>query len=187
MEYRYATEADAPAMAQLFAAAHHDSLTPQQRADQGFVQGNLDEAALRGMAGNRSLLLADQDGQLAGFLALSAPADLAAASAPIRALLQAQDSLTWHGRPLSETRWLMYGPVLVDPAQRGRGVARGLFTMAVEAASGRADALVAFIEAGNKPSWTVHVDGFGMTPLGEIAAADRGYHVVAAAVPPSKG
>ena len=184
MEYRQATEADVQAMAGLFAAAHHDALTERQRGEQGFVQGNLDAAALRAMVDAGSLLLADDDGRVAGFLALSLPADLPDQPPPVRALLDAQGSLQWQGRPLSAVRWLLYGPVLVDPAYRGRGVARGLFTRAVETASGRADAIVAFIEDANQRSRRVHVEGFGMLPLGEFVADGRTYGVVAA---PARG
>ena len=53
MEYRQATEADVQAMAGLFAAAHHDALTERQRGEQGFVQGNLDAAALCAMGRRR--------------------------------------------------------------------------------------------------------------------------------------
>ncbi|MEU9104506.1 GNAT family N-acetyltransferase [Streptomyces xanthophaeus] len=86
----------------------------------------------------------------------------------------------WRGRPLGEVRWLLYGPVVVDAAYRGHGVARGLFTLALREAAGRADAVVAFIESGNEPSWRVHVDGFGMSPLGKYAAGGRTYSAVAA-------
>ncbi|MGW1840791.1 GNAT family N-acetyltransferase [Streptomyces sp. NPDC002067] len=181
MQYRYATETDAPAMAALFAANHHDALTPEQRADQGFVQGSLNEGGLRAMAAHGGLLLADDGGHIAGLLALSAPDSLPAPPPPVRALLAAQDTLRWQGRPLSAVRWLLYGPLVVDAAYRGQGIARRLFTMARTAADGRADALVAFIEAANRPSWRVHVDGFGMTPLGDVAVGPRVYHVVAAA------
>ncbi|MFG2999372.1 GNAT family N-acetyltransferase [Streptomyces sp. NPDC048340] len=180
MDYRYATEADAPAMAALFAANHHDALTQEQRAAQGFVQGAFDEAALSRMARGGELLVADDAGRVAGLLAVSVAQDMPAPPPPVLGLLRAQDTLHWRGRPLGETRWLLYGPVVVDAAHRGHGVARGLFTMAVAEASGRADALVAFIEAGNLPSWRVHVDGFGMTPLGDYVAADRTYTAVAA-------
>ncbi|MFE2985183.1 GNAT family N-acetyltransferase [Streptomyces sp. NPDC059262] len=79
-------------------------------------------------------------------------------------------------------RRLLHGPVVVDVAHRGRGVARGLFTLAVEAAAARADAVVAFIESTNRPSWRVHMDGFGMRPLGEYVVDGRTYSAVAAAV-----
>ncbi|WP_449480211.1 N-acetyltransferase family protein [Streptomyces avidinii] len=181
MEYRRATRSDVPAMAALFAANHHDALTEEQRAEQGFVQGALGPAALSGMADEGSLLVADDRGRVAGLLALGAPERVPDPPPPVRGLLAAQGALTWQGRPLSAARWLLYGPVVVDAAYRGRGVARGLFTLAVEAASGRADAVVAFIEAANRPSWRVHVDGFGMSPLGEFVAGGRTYGVVAAA------
>ncbi|MFD0060637.1 GNAT family N-acetyltransferase [Streptomyces sp. NPDC056690] len=182
MMYRWATEVDAPAMAALFAANLRDSLTERQRGEQGFVQGVFDAATLRAMAAAGSLLVADDDGQVAGLLALSGPDELPAPPPPVVGLLAAQDTLRWEGRPLNEVRWLLYGPVVVDAAHRGRGVARGLFTMAVEAAAARADAVVAFIESTNRPSWRVHVDGFGMRPLGEYVVDGRTYSAVAAPV-----
>ncbi|MGW6859875.1 GNAT family N-acetyltransferase [Streptomyces xanthophaeus] len=180
MEYRYAAESDAAAMAALFAANHRDALTEGQRAQQGFVQGVFGVAELRGMVAAGQLLVADDAGRLAGLLALSVPQDVPSPPPPLRALLDAQGSLQWRGRPLSEVRWLLYGPVVVDAAYRGRGVARGLFALALREAAGRADAVVAFIESGNEPSWRVHVDGFGMSPLGEYAAGGRTYSAVAA-------
>ncbi|MGW7440119.1 hypothetical protein [Streptomyces sp. NPDC054849] len=89
MEYRYATEADAPAMAELFAANHHDALTERQRAEQGFVQGSLDAGALRAMAGAGELLVADDRGRIAGLLALSVPTAVADPSPPVAGLLGA--------------------------------------------------------------------------------------------------
>ncbi|MGW6691103.1 N-acetyltransferase family protein [Streptomyces sp. NPDC054961] len=181
MEYRYAAQADVPALAALFAAHHHDALTEEQRTEHGFVQGALGPAELSVMAAEGSLLVADDGGRIAGLLALAAPESMPAPPPPVRALLEAQGSLSWRGRPLSATRWLLYGPVVVDTAYRGQGVARGLFTRAVASASGRAEAVVAFIEEANRPSWRVHVDGFGMSPLGEFVAGGRTYRVVAVA------
>jgi GNAT superfamily N-acetyltransferase len=178
MDYRYATAADAPAMAELFAANDYDSLTEQERADQGFVQGGLDVGRLRSMADDGSLLVADDAGRLAGLLGLAAPGSMPSPPPPVQALLSTQDSLQWQGHSLSSTRWLLYGPVVVAAAYRGKGVARGLFTTAIQAASERADVVVAFIELANQTSWKVHVDSFGMTPLGEFVIGDRAYGVV---------
>ncbi|WP_445280287.1 GNAT family N-acetyltransferase [Streptomyces sp. DSM 118148] len=185
MDYRRAVAADAPAMAELFAANHHDALTEQERVQRGFVQGDLDAETLRSMAVGGSLLVADDDGRLAGLLGLAPPEDLLGAPPPVRALLDAQDSLEWRGRPLRSTPFLLYGPVVVAAGYRGKGVARGLFTAALRAASGRADVMVAFIELANQASWHVHVDGFGMVPLGEFILGDRAYGVVGASTRPA--
>lgn len=185
MEYRHAVEGDAAAMAALFAANHAEALSPEQRAEHGFVQGSLHADTLRVMAGAGALLVADDAGRVAGVLALSDPQGIPSPPPPVEALLERQESLGWEGRPLSTVRWLMYGPVVVDAAHRGRGVARGLFDKALGAARDRhAEAVVAFIEADNRPSWHVHVDGFGMRPLGDFTTEGRTYHVIAAAVPP---
>ncbi|MEU5795795.1 GNAT family N-acetyltransferase [Streptomyces sp. NPDC047813] len=185
MDYRHATAADAPAMAALLAANHHDALTERERARQGFVQGAFDAGTLRSMAGNGSLLVADDDGHLAGLLGLAAPDGIPTPPPPVQALLAAQDSLKWQGRSLRSTSFLLYGPVVVAAAYRGRGVARGLFTAALRSAAGRADLLIAFIERANQTSWRVHVDGFGMTPLGEFTLAERAYDVVGAPTRPA--
>ncbi|MEV3857171.1 GNAT family N-acetyltransferase [Streptomyces sp. NPDC050095] len=180
MDYRYATAADAPAMAELFAANHHDALTEQQRAEQGFVQGGFSEDVLRSMADDGGLLVADDEGRLAGLLGLAAPERVPSPPPPVQALIDARDSLHWEGQLLSAVTVLLYGPVVVAAAYRGKGVARGLFDAALRAATGRADVLVAFIELANRTSWRVHVDGFGMTPLGEFSIGDRAYGVVGA-------
>ncbi|MEU9379439.1 GNAT family N-acetyltransferase [Streptomyces sp. NPDC048255] len=180
MDYRYATQADVAGMAALFAASHRDVLTERQRAEQGFVQGAFGVAELGVMTEAGQLLVADDAGRVAGLLALCVPEDVPSPPPPLVGLLEAQRSLEWRGRPLIEVRWLLYGPVVVDAAYRGRGVARELFTLAIREAAGRADAVVAFIEAGNVPSWRVHVDGFGMSPLGEYVAGGRTYSAVAA-------
>ncbi|CAM5609467.1 hypothetical protein SALBM311S_05944 [Streptomyces alboniger] len=185
MDFRHAVAADAPAMAAIFASNHYDQLTEQERAKQGFVQGDLGADTLRSMAEDGSLLVADDDGRLAGLLGLASPENMPSPPPPVEALLNAQDSLEWQGRPLRSTPFLLYGPVVVAAAYRGKGVARGLFTAALQAASERADVMVAFIELANQASWRVHVDGFGMTPLGKFTTGDRAYGVVGAATRPA--
>lgn len=180
MDFRHATAADAPAMAGLFAADHHGALTERERAEQGFVQGGLGVDGLRSTAEEGSLLVATDDGRLAGLLGLAAPDSVPGLPPPVQAVLDAQDALRWDGRPLRATPWLLHGPVVVAAAHRGRGVARGLFDAALQAASGRAAAMVAFIERDDQASWKVHVDGFGMTPLAEFSIGDRAYVVVGA-------
>lgn len=181
MKYRYAVDGDAAAMAALFAANHADTLSEEQRAEQGFVQGSLDEDTLRAMAGAGALLVAEDGGRVAGVLMLSDAQGVPSPPPPVAALLERQETLLWDDRPLSTLRWLLYGPVVVDAGHRGQGVARALFDKALAAARDRhAEAVVAFIEADNRPSWHVHVDGFGMRPLGDFTIDGRTYHVVAA-------
>ncbi len=186
MRIRPAHPDDAPALAALFAANRHDALTERQRAEQGFVQGSFDEVALRAMAGAGNVLVAEDAGELAGLVCLAAPGDVPDPPPPVAALLAAQDRLDWQGRPLSDTRWLLYGPVVVAAAHhRGKGVARGLYEEALGAAAPRAEAVVAFVERANEASRKVHVDGFGMAVLGGYEVRGRAYDVVAAAARPS--
>ncbi|MFC9297157.1 GNAT family N-acetyltransferase [Streptomyces sp. NPDC057011] len=182
MEYRYAREGDVGQMAALFAVNRYDALTEGERAAQGFVQGEFGVGVLAAMVRDRELLVADDAGRVTGLLGLCGPGELGEVSPAVVGLLEAQGELEWEGRPLSGVPWLLYGPVVVDAGYRGRGVARGLFRMALAEAAGRAELVVAFIEDGNVPSWKVHVEGFGMTPLGGYAVGGRRYRVVGAPV-----
>lgn len=173
-------------MAALFAANHADALSDEQRAEQGFVQGSLDEDTLRAMADAGALLAAEDAGRVAGVLMLSDAQGVPSPPPPVAGLLERQETLRWGDRPLSAVRWLLYGPVVVDAAHREQGVARALFDKALEVAGERhAEAVVAFIEADNRPSWHVHVDGFGMRPLGDFTVNGRTYHVVATGARPA--
>lgn len=186
MEFRYAVEGDAAGMAALFAANHAAALSEEQRAEHGFVQGDLHEDTLRAMAGVGAVLVADDAGRVVGLLMLTDPQGVPSPPPPVAGILERQETLLWDGRPLSAVRWLLYGPVVVDAGHRGQGVARALFDKALEAARDRhAEAVVAFIEAGNRPSWRVHVDGFGMRPLGDFTIDGRTYHVVATGAQPA--
>jgi len=183
MEYRYAVESDAAGMAALFAANHTDVLSA--RAGHEFVQGSPGEDTLRAMAGAGALLVADDSGQVAGLLMLADPQGVPSPPPPVAGILDRQETLLWDERPLSTLRWLLYGPVIVDAAHRGRGVARTLFGKALEAARDRhAEVVVAFIEAGNRHSWHAHVGGFGMRPLGDFTVDGRTYDVVATGARP---
>jgi GNAT superfamily N-acetyltransferase len=183
MKFRYASEDDATALAELFAANHRDVLSEQQRADHGFVQGGLDADAMRSLAASRNMLLAEDEGQIAGFVGLSPPEAMPTPPPPVQVLIDIQKLLSWRGNSLSETRWLLYGPVVVDAAYRGRGVARGLFNMATEEAAREADVMVTFIEISNRHSLRVHMEGFGMALLAEFVADGRTYNAVATSIP----
>ncbi|MGW9342881.1 GNAT family N-acetyltransferase [Streptomyces albidoflavus] len=166
-------------------AGRHDALTERQRVEQRFVQGSFGEAALRAMAGAGNVLVAEDAGALAGLVCLAAPGDVPDPPPPVAVLLAAQDRPTWEGRPPSDTRRLLYGPVVVGAGHRGKGVARGPYEAALRAAAPRAEAVVAFIERANEASRKVHVDGFGMAVLGGYEVHGPAYDVVAAAARPS--
>ncbi|RKN36986.1 GNAT family N-acetyltransferase [Streptomyces hoynatensis] len=184
MHHRHATPADAPALAALYAAQHRDNLSEEERRAHGFVQGDFRLGTLRALAERRQILVAeDEAGGIAGLVGLMPPHALPEPPPPVAELLRRQDSLRWHGRPLSRLRWVLYGPVVVGAAHRRRGVARGLFTTAMRAAAPDAELVVAFIESGNESSWRVHVERFGMSPIGRFGLGGRTYHVVAAPPP----
>ncbi|MFD3501937.1 hypothetical protein [Streptomyces sp. NPDC058678] len=71
------------------------------------------------MAEDGSLLVADDDEHLADLLGLASPENIPSQSPPVQALLDAQDSLEWQGRPLRPHPACPTGPLWSPPPTAG--------------------------------------------------------------------
>jgi len=89
---------------------------------------------------------------------------------PSPALAMVRNLPTWslHGKYFDEARTLVYGPVCIDRSFRRQGILQGLFKQLLKHAHGRFDRGVAFIANSNIHSIAAHIDGLGMTAVGEF-------------------
>jgi hypothetical protein len=82
-------------------------------------------------------------------------------------------------RRLDAQRTFVYGPVCVDRGQRGRGVLRAMFDTLRREIAGDYDAGVLFIAKPNQRSLDAHVQGLGMTVVGEYEFDQNAYWILA--------
>lgn len=167
---RPATAADIDWVTELYAANQRDALTPQQRAEQGFVQGRMDADTLeRRLGSDTPSLVAEVDGRPAGVLLTS----------PVGAFRQGPPGLTVEtAQEAGITDAFLCGPALVTPEARGHGVLRALSDEVFAWAAGRYAHGVAFVEDENHVSRQVH-ERLGWRPVGTFTWQDRGYTVLA--------
>lgn len=180
MEFRRMTHDDVPAIMRIQSASYIANLTPAERA-QGFLSAVYSADELARMADDVAVMVAAEDGQVLGFLCASSPA--LGAGFPIVARMIAQFAdIDFRGRRLDQWRGLIYGPVCIDPAARGRGAVRGLFEELKLAMAGRFDVGTALVAEDNPHSMYVHVTRLGMERVGEFHHQGKRFTILAFAL-----
>lgn len=166
---RLSGPADRAAILELLASARGDGLSEAEKAEQGFVQGNMDEALLARFQAGTGVFVAEEDSEPAGVAVTSEPGAVNGGP-PKRAADVALDAL---GAP---TRLFLYGPAAVDRRFQGRGVLTMLLVELSRRLSGRFEQGIAFVETANIKSLAVHRH-YGMSELGRFEHRQREYVV----------
>lgn len=176
-EVRVAVAADAPAIAALANQHTYQQLAENDRRG-GFLTGTFTAPALAAMLASVPGQVAYNGTDLVGFIINSrlAPERYPPLVQHISALLPA---LPYHGRPLADYRWFFYGPVLLAPAYRGRGLLQELFAASQRALAGRYEVGIAFIAAENAASLHVHIHKLGLEAVGELVFGGTAYVLLA--------
>ncbi|WP_181762994.1 GNAT family N-acetyltransferase [Rhodococcus spelaei] len=150
-------------------ASRGDDLSPEERAERGFVQGVMDESTLTRLQEGSGVFVAEEDGELAGFAMSSLPGMFA--SGPAKETVDAVAALAPAG-----TRFFLYGPVAVDPRFQGRGVMTALLTALSRDLAPDYDLGSAFVEVANAKSIAVHRH-YGMDEAARFSIGEREYVV----------
>lgn len=169
--------ADVAAVAQLYRMNSRAELSAQERAAQGFVQGQFTTDRLLDVAHQQRGFVAEIDGRVAGVTIIHFADDFAAAGAekpPVAAVRVAREA--------ELHKPLLYGPAVVSGEFRRRGVLRALVDAVLTAAATAGyEAVVAFIEQENTVSAAAH-ERLGWRRIGGFTFDGREYDVVSRAV-----
>lgn len=117
MNIRQARPTDYPAILQLQAENVPEALDERQKR-QGFIVSRMNEAQLTAINRGIGIWVAEQEGQLAGFVCLM-PADAQPRPPVVDAMLATLTTHSFAGRPLREQRVFLYGPVCLSMAWPG--------------------------------------------------------------------
>ena len=131
-----ATEADVAGILELQAA--------NQQACGGMLSAELPRGRVEAMMRSMPLIVARRSGRVVGFL-MATTQDMNSGLAVVRAMFDAYPS-----SPES----YVYGPICVDPSERGQGLAAAMFAVLRALEPGREGVL--FIRSDNTPSLLAH-------------------------------
>ena len=183
MIFRRLAPRDLPGLLELQEFNHFDNLTPEQQKE-GFLSARFSAEQFEQMNREAAVVVAEAEGHIVGY-ACSAGVEFSRQFPILDAMISTFVQLTHLGTTLIDARVCIYGPVCVDRAWRGRGVLRGLINRLKEELAGQFDIAAAFIAKTNSRSLAAHVDGLGMTVLGDYAFAACRYWIVAFGIPPA--
>jgi acetyltransferase (GNAT) family protein len=183
MNIRRATARDFPGMLPLQEANLIDNLTPEQRRA-GYLSARFSKEQFTRMNRDAAITVAEDGGHVVGY-ACCAELEYSRQFPILAAMIATFDRVTFLDNVLADARVAIYGPVCVDLAFRGRGVFRGLINKLKEELAGRFEVAVAFVAKANSHSLAAHVDGLGMTIIGDYAFEAGRHWIVAFDVPPS--
>jgi len=176
-----ATPAHHSGMLMLQEANLAENLDHEARLD-GFLSARFKAEDFSAMANEAAVLVAEEEGQILGYVC-SATVESSRSVPILAALLAHFPTLHFAGRPLTEQKVIIYGPVCVARTARGKGIFRALVEQLKATLTGRHETAVAFIANDNPRSLAAHVDGLGMTLLGSYTFKDRDYTIIAFAIP----
>jgi len=144
-------ENDRPAILELMDEARGQDLNDDERAQAGFVQGQMDESLLVRFQSGPGVFVAREGSALAGFCMTSIPG-MAGGGPPAettRAVVQALPEL-------SLDHLFLYGPVAVSRRYQGQGVLTPLLIRVCNELRSRFELGALFVELGNQKSLSVH-------------------------------
>lgn len=185
MEFRRAKDVDIPAILDMQAANFIGNLKDAERRD-GFLSVKFTRRQFEEMASHVGVIIAAAEGGLAGYLCASS-CEFNRSFPLLVAMMRQFDAIDYRGRSLAASRVFIYGPVCIDRSYRGQGLLRGLYDTLLQEVVGRYDIGVAFVAGDNPHSLRAHVDGLGMTHVGEFTFSGKQYHILAFAVRSGNG
>ncbi|MCF1428503.1 MAG: GNAT family N-acetyltransferase [Shewanella sp.] len=142
------------------------------------MQGeSFSEAALKRLIDAKQVLIAQQQGQIAGYVLSGAWQEYIHWPLQRRALTQLKSY--WSD---VERSCCHYGPVWVSPAFRGQKICRKLCQALATHLNGRFSHLIGLIAEDNEASLRAHVGDDGMQLVDFIEYDDKGYYLVSRSI-----
>jgi len=182
VEYRRAEAIDYPHILRLQSANYVANLSEQERQE-GFLSAQFTPEQTALIAQDLGTMVAVVDGALAGFLCAFRN-EFETGSPVIAKMLGSYDRMRVDGRSLSSFESYIYGPVCIGREYRRRGLLRGLYEAQKRDLAGQFEIGVAFVARTNPHSLQAHVQGLGMSEVGDFEVKGNVYVALAFRLPP---
>lgn len=173
---RKAEPRDYSAIIQLQNANTPERLSEEEKK-QGFVVSAMTEKTIHFINENLGVLVAVENNQLSGFVCLASTHSLPDHPV-VKAMYHTFPYQKFNGKLLTDFNIFIYGPVLIDPKYRGRGILKSLFNAVKKYTEHDYDLGAAFINDKNPHSLEVHVEGLGMSCLQPFESGDEKFQLV---------
>ena len=151
---------DRPAILRLMDEARGEHLNEKERAQQGFVQGQMDESSLAHFQAGPGVFVARDGPTLAGFC-MTSTANIAGSGLAIETAKAAAKAVP----EIATDKLFLYGPVAIDRRYQGQGLLTKLLVHVCIELRTQFELGALFVERANQKSLAVHRH----YPMDEIA------------------
>jgi len=177
VEYRRAGTTDYSQILRLQSANYIANLSEEERKE-GFLSAQFTAEQTAQIAEDLGTMVATVDGNVAGFLCAFRN-EFETGSAVIARMLESYDRMRFDGGLLKSFKTYIYGPVCVGREYRRRGLLRGLYEAQKRDLAGQFEIGVAFVARTNPHSLQAHVQGLGMSEVGDFEVSGNVYVALA--------
>jgi hypothetical protein len=177
IEYRRAKPAEHGDILRLQSANYIANLSEEERKT-GFLSAQFTPEQTAQIAEDLGTIVAVIDDQIVGFVCAFRN-EFETGSPVIAKMLASYDRMIFEGRPLSSFNSYIYGPVCIAREFRSRGLLRGLFEAQKKNLADQFEVGVAFVSRSNPHSLQAHIDGMGMSEVGDFECGGNVYVVLA--------
>ena len=175
--YRRALPGDYAAILELQSANYIANLSTHER-EQGFLSAQFTSEQTAQIAKDLGTIVAVIDDKIVGFVC-AFRTEFETGSPVIAKMLESYDRFIFEARPVNTFKSYIYGPVCIAREYRGQGLLRGLYEAQKKDLAGQFEIGVAFVSRSNPHSLDVHVQGLGMTEVGDFECRNDIYVTLA--------
>lgn len=144
----------------------------------GFVQGEFTAAAFRSFDRDVAVIVAEEDGKVAGYLCTSQLA-LHQGKELLRLISERTESIVYEGKPLSQYKLVITGPICIAKAERGKGIFEQLYGHFFATEGKAFEVSICFVDDANPHSLAVHINKLGMHVVDKFECEGRKYTLLA--------
>lgn len=177
MELRFARPTDYRGILDLVEAYQIGNLTPAERGN-GFLSARFSLPQVAAMAEDLGIVVALERGGVVGILCASR-FDWSETPPIVQSMAATFPRIPFEGRPLSDWRSFLYGPVCIDRPFRGQGLLRKMGQCLNQPLKGRYDVGAVLVSENNPHSLEAHTLGLGMKDVGAFTHNGQGYRILA--------
>lgn len=178
VQVREATSGDIPSLLSLLAKYHTNTISDHER-DQGFVTTNINAEQLASLiADERGVIVSsDADGRVVGFIIAGSWQFLS--RWPMFEYMAGElDKYQVGGLTLNVDNSYQYGPICVDSAWRGLGLAEAMIDAHCAIFSQKYRVLVTFVNEINPRSMHFHLNKVGLASAGGFSFNNNRYQML---------
>lgn len=144
----------------------------------GFVQGEFTGEDFKNFDHDVAVMVAVDDGKIAGYLCTS-HIQLHADKPLLKTIEQRMHSIKFDGKPISECRIVMTGPICIAKNERGNGIFEQLYNEFFQFDGKNFDIAMCFVDDANPRSLAAHVNKLHMRVVDEFEFGGRNYNLLA--------